>query len=50
MFIAIDTLGKEEILVALAEHFKTLIVVDEMRYSSLCSMNLRTELFTTNPQ
>jgi hypothetical protein len=31
IFIAVDTLGKEELLVALAFQFKTLIVVSEER-------------------
>jgi DNA cross-link repair 1B protein len=50
VWIAIETLGKEDLLIALAEHFKTLIVVNEARYHSIELLNLRPELFTTNKE
>lgn len=48
MFIGVDSLGKEELLVLLAEHFNTLIVVNEERYKNLVSIGFYTKLFTTD--
>ena len=48
VLISTDSLGKEEIFIKLAEHYQTLIVVNESRYSSILAMDMRPELFTTN--
>mmetsp|Transcript_1899 Transcript_1899/g.4195 ORF Transcript_1899/g.4195 Transcript_1899/m.4195 type:complete len:366 (+) Transcript_1899:179-1276(+) len=48
VWICIETLGKEDMLIALAERFKTLIVVNEIRYHSIELLGMRPELFTTN--
>lgn len=37
--LCIDSIGKEEMLIKLAEHFKTRIVVNEIRYSNILCMN-----------
>lgn len=50
IFVFSYTLGKEEVLVNLAEEFQTLIVVDEERYRKIVLMDLRPELFTTDPK
>ena len=48
--IAIDNLGKEEMLVELSNVFQTKIVVNETRYSTLQAIGLYVEKFTTNPE
>ena len=47
MYISTYNLGKEEILVELAEHFSTKIVVSKERYLDVISMGFSHELFTT---
>jgi len=49
VYIQIATLGKEEMLIYLAEYFKTQIVLDERRYSNIIAIDYRPELFTTDP-
>ena len=49
ILIAIDNLGKEEMLIELANLFQTLIVVNETRYSTLRAIGLYLDKFTTNP-
>ncbi len=49
IFIFTYYLGKEEVLLSLAEQFETLIVVDEDRYKKIKLMELSPELFTTDP-
>jgi len=49
IYIQIATLGKEEMLIYLAEYFKTQIVVDERRYGNIVAIDYRPELFTTDP-
>ena len=48
VFLNIYNLGKEELLIRLAEKFKTLIGLDCERYQEIKALNLRPELFTTN--
>lgn len=48
ILISIDSLGKEDLLIHLAEHYKTPIVVNSERYKNIKTMNLRPEIFTTN--
>ena len=48
VFVCVDSLGKEELMVALAEKYQTIIVVNEDRYALIQSINLRPELFSTN--
>lgn len=50
VLIAIDNLGKEEMLIELANMFNTLIVVNETRYTTLQAIGLYLEKFTTNPE
>lgn len=50
ILIAIDNLGKEEMLIELANKFETLIVVNETRYTTLRAIGLHVEKFTTNPE
>jgi hypothetical protein len=49
MFIFLYSLGKEEVLLNLAEEFETLIVVDEDRMRKVTQMELKPWLFTTDP-
>ena len=49
VLIAIDNLGKEEMLIELSNMFQTLIVVNETRYSTLQAIGLYIDKFTTNP-
>lgn len=49
MFLFSYSLGKEEVFLNLAEDFKTKIVVDEARYHKIKLMDLKPELFTTDP-
>ena len=42
------TIGKEEIAVQLARHYKTKIVVGPQRYKNMISLNFHPEMFTTN--
>jgi DNA cross-link repair 1B protein len=48
-YIGIDSFGKEEVLVHLAEKFQTLVVVSEDRYKNISTVGLDSELFTTDP-
>ena len=48
ILIGLDLIGREEILVKIAEVFGTLIMVDEKRYEQIQKMGLDIELFTTN--
>ena len=48
MFIFLYNLGKEEVLLNLAEEFETLIVVDEDRMRQVQQMELKPWLFTTD--
>ncbi|KAG2378646.1 hypothetical protein C9374_008285 [Naegleria lovaniensis] len=52
ILIAVDHLGKEELLIALAKTFETLIVVPEERLELLECMNdiIPVQLFTHNPE
>ena len=43
-------MGKEEVLINLAQDFETLIVLDESRMRKIKQMDLRPELFTTNSE
>jgi hypothetical protein len=43
------TLGKEEVFLNVADDFKTFIVVDEERMRKIKTMDLRPEVFTTDP-
>ena len=49
VFLFSYSLGKEEVFLNLAEDFKTKIVVDEDRYRKIALMDLKPELFTTDP-
>lgn len=49
VYVFAYNLGKEEVLINMAEDFKTYIVVDEDRMRKIKLMDLRPELFTTNP-
>jgi DNA cross-link repair 1B protein len=49
IFLFSYNLGKEEVFLNLAEDFKSLIVVDEDRLRKIKLMELRPELFTTDP-
>lgn len=49
IFLFSYSLGKEEVLLLLADDFKSKIVVDEERMSKVRLMDLRPELFTTDP-
>jgi hypothetical protein len=44
------TIGKEEIAVELAKHYKTKIVVDKNRYLNMTVLDYHKELFTLNPE
>jgi DNA cross-link repair 1B protein len=48
VFLNIYNLGKEELLISLAEIFSTLIVVSCDRYQEIKALGLRPDLFTTN--
>ena len=48
ILICVDSLGKEELMIALALKYETLIVVNEDRYQLIKAINLQPELFTTN--
>ena len=48
VYIKTYNLGKEEILITLADHYKTKIVVSEERYKDILGMKLRPECFTTD--
>lgn len=50
VFIAMSALGKEEICIKLAERFQTLIVLSEEKYRNMVILNIRPELFTTDPK
>ena len=49
VFLFSYNLGKEEVFLNLAEDFKCKIVVDPDRYYKIKLMNLKPELFTTDP-
>ena len=49
VFLFSYNLGKEEVFLNLAEDFKCKIVVDEERYKKIRLMDLKPELFTTDP-
>ena len=49
VFLFSYNLGKEEVFLNLAEDFKCKIVVDEDRYKKIRLMDLKPELFTTDP-
>lgn len=49
VFLFSYTLGKEEVFLNLAEDFKTKIVVDDLRKRKIELMDLKPELFTTDP-
>ena len=49
MFLFSYNLGKEEVFLNLAEDFKCKIVVDQDRYYKIRLMDLKPELFTTDP-
>jgi len=50
IYIALDSIGKEEVLTAVANHFEMLVAVEESRYEVLEAMDYDLELFTTNPK
>lgn len=47
MVLSTDSLGKEDILIALAKEFDTRIWVAPIRYKNLLSIDLSPECFTT---
>lgn len=47
IFLCVDSVGKEELMVQLAQHYKTLIVVNEQRYEIIQAMNYYRDHFTT---
>lgn len=49
VFVFLYNLGKEEVLINMAEEFKSYIVVDQDRMRKIKLMDLRPELFTTDP-
>ena len=49
VFLFSYNLGKEEVFLNLAEDFKCKIVVDQDRYHKIHLMDLKPELFTTDP-
>mmetsp|Transcript_2284 Transcript_2284/g.3115 ORF Transcript_2284/g.3115 Transcript_2284/m.3115 type:complete len:285 (+) Transcript_2284:578-1432(+) len=49
VFLFSYNLGKEEVFLNLAEDFKSKIVVDKNRYHKIQLMDLKPELFTTDP-
>ena len=49
VFLFSYSLGKEEVFLNLSEDFKCKIVVDEERYKKIALMDLKPELFTTDP-
>ena len=49
VFVFSYTLGKEEVFLNLADDFQSFIVVDEDRMRKIKTMNLRPEVFTTDP-
>lgn len=50
VYISTYNLGKEEILVELAKHFKTKIVVNNERYKDIICMDFKPEMFTVKPE
>jgi DNA cross-link repair 1B protein len=48
VLICVDSVGKEELMVQLAEKFETVVVVSQQRFEMIQSINLRPELFSTN--
>lgn len=48
ILICVDSIGKEELMIALAEQYETVVVVNSDRYEVLLSIGARTELFSTN--
>ena len=48
IYIALDSIGKEEAAVEIAQYFEIDIVVDEQRYEQIQAMDFDAELFTTN--
>lgn len=49
VFVFSYNLGKEEVFLNMAEDFQTYIVVDQDRMRKIKLMDLRPELFTTDP-
>ena len=49
VFLFSYNLGKEEVFLNLAEDFKCKIVVEQDRYHKIQLMDLKPELFTTDP-
>lgn len=43
-------MGKEEILIEMAKHFKTKIVINKIRHKDLFTIGLKREYFTCDPQ
>lgn len=43
------TIGKEEIAVELAKHYKTKIIADKNRYMNMQILNYHPDLFTLDP-
>ncbi|CAK94931.1 unnamed protein product (macronuclear) [Paramecium tetraurelia] len=46
VFLCVDSVGKEELMVELAKHYDTVIVVNEQRYEIVTAMNFYVEYFT----
>lgn len=44
------TIGKEEIAVELARHYRTKVVVDKNRYLNMQALGFHLDLFTLNPE
>lgn len=44
------TIGKEEITIELAKHYKTKIVVDKNRFRNMFALDYHKEMFTLNPK
>lgn len=48
VFLCVDSVGKEELMVILGQHYKTMIVVNEQRFEMILAMSYHIEMFTTN--
>jgi|JI6StandDraft_1071083.scaffolds.fasta_scaffold04797_14 DNA cross-link repair 1B protein len=48
LYVGLDNIGKEEILVELAKHFETCVVVDGTRYKNILLMGHDPNIFTTD--
>lgn len=46
--VCVDSVGKEELMIKLAVHYETVIVVNEAKYEQVLALNLSPDLFSTN--